>query len=325
MNKIIILLLSAILFSVIFFYFIKPNFHTVIPGKFYRSAQLDAKTLTRYGTEYNVSTVLNLRGENPEDEWYIQEKQAALALKANHVDIKLGSTGLPKIHSVKKLIDILQSQTKPLLFHCLGGADRAGLTSVIVLLLEGKQTISEIEKQVSWFYLVFKKSSVGKLFLMEYKRWLNENNIEHTPAFFLKWVDNGYFDNHGNMFFKIDTINSVMFADKEENKLLIVKLDRETTKAIKISGWTINYLKQTLPKEVKILLNRKPIKNMKSGVIRPGVSEAYGHPVFAHSGWVAEQNINELKDGCYNLRLMFRLMDNRTWVSPTKASICINT
>ena len=325
MKKIIILPLLAILFSVLFFYFIKPNFHTVIPGKFYRSAQLDAKTLTRYGTDYNISTVVNLRGANPEDEWYIQEKQAALELKAKHVDIKLASSGLPKIHSVKKLIDTLQTLAKPLLFHCLGGADRAGLSSVIVLLLEGKQTISEIEKQVSWLYMVFKKRSTGKLFLMEYQRWLDENKIEHTPVYFLTWVDKSYMDDQGNMLYRLDAINNFDFPGKKPEKPPIINLDRGKNNLIKISGWTINYLKQTLPKEVKVLLNQKPIKKMNSTIFRPGIAKKYGHVAFLHSGWSAELDIKELKDGCYNVQLKFTLMDNRTWVSPTKASVCIKS
>lgn len=40
------------------------NFHAVIPGEVYRSAQPLGAALARYRNEYGIRTVLNLRGSN---------------------------------------------------------------------------------------------------------------------------------------------------------------------------------------------------------------------------------------------------------------------
>jgi protein tyrosine/serine phosphatase len=108
MKKIFILLPVLILLWLLLSGFLA-NFHTVIPNKFYRSAQLDAQTLAHYVTDNNIATVINLRGANPKNEWYRQEKQVANELKVKHIDIKLTALGLPKIHLVKQLINALQT------------------------------------------------------------------------------------------------------------------------------------------------------------------------------------------------------------------------
>ena len=49
------------------------NFHEVIPGEMYRSAQLSDGELTMYVKKYNIKSVINLRGENPTKDWYNNE------------------------------------------------------------------------------------------------------------------------------------------------------------------------------------------------------------------------------------------------------------
>ena len=325
MKKIIALPLFALFLWGSYFYYSKTNFHTVIQNKFYRSAQLDVNSLKHTITEHKIATVINMRGTNPEDEWYIQEKQATLSVNAKHVDIKFTAYGLPKISRVKDLINLLQSQPKPILIHCNGGADRAGLASIIVLLLEAKQSLSDIEKQVSWRYLAIKERSTGKLFLAQYRRWLNTHKLQHTTQVFLNWLNHAYIDDHGNMLFTLEQINGVVVADNNEDELPIVYLKRANNKQIQITGWTINYLDKTLPLDVKVLLDRKPVITMLTRISRPGVVKAYGHPEFNNSGWKAIQKTRDLKDGCYDVQLAFTRAINKTWISPTKARVCITS
>ena len=62
-KKIILILLALLLLPIFFLighlgynYFLIDNVHTVIPGKIYRSAQLDKKTLLEYTQKFHFKT-----------------------------------------------------------------------------------------------------------------------------------------------------------------------------------------------------------------------------------------------------------------------------
>src|SRR3954454_9519239 len=46
------------------------NFHAVVPGELYRSAQPTPELITDYHVKYGIKTVINLRGENVGSDWY---------------------------------------------------------------------------------------------------------------------------------------------------------------------------------------------------------------------------------------------------------------
>jgi protein tyrosine/serine phosphatase len=45
------------------------NFHAVVPGELYRSAQLSGSRLERHIQAEGIRTVINLRGPNPGSAW----------------------------------------------------------------------------------------------------------------------------------------------------------------------------------------------------------------------------------------------------------------
>src|SRR5271169_3268916 len=47
------------------------NFHPITPGEAYRSAQMDRDELEYYINKYRLKSILNLRGKNPDSDWYI--------------------------------------------------------------------------------------------------------------------------------------------------------------------------------------------------------------------------------------------------------------
>lgn len=47
------------------------NFHEVVPGELYRSAQLSAGDLVTYAREKDIRSVLNLRGADRGAPWYL--------------------------------------------------------------------------------------------------------------------------------------------------------------------------------------------------------------------------------------------------------------
>ena len=166
------------------------NFHTVIPGMIYRSAQPHPKTLEREIKQYNIKSILNMRGENHSRAWYQNEINVAKKMKIQHYDVKTSAHKLPKISQIKKTIFILQSAPKPILIHCRSGADRSGLASAISVILFAKDpSINTIEHQASWQYCAISPITVGHQFIMNYINWLAAHNLTNSKATFLQWID----------------------------------------------------------------------------------------------------------------------------------------
>lgn len=107
------------------------NFHTVIDRQLYRSAQPDPERLTRYVADFDIHTVVNLRGAHPKSVWY--EAECAAAADAGVVMIDFGMSAseiLPPDRSAE-LMNILRAARKPILVHCKAGSDRTGLVSLL--------------------------------------------------------------------------------------------------------------------------------------------------------------------------------------------------
>ncbi len=128
------------------------NFHPITPGEAYRSAQLDRDELEYYIKEYNIKSILNLRGKNPDASWYIEELTVSSEQNVKHYDIALSESQEPTREDAQKLIEIFRSAPRPLLIHCKAGADRSGLVAAMWKVIVDKEPKSEAEKQLSILY-----------------------------------------------------------------------------------------------------------------------------------------------------------------------------
>lgn len=108
------------------------NFHEVIPGEYYRSAQPSAVQIADYAKRYKIRTIVNLRGASTEA-WYRNETLAAQDLGITHVDFKMSATRELTPERAQELVQLLKDAQKPILVHCQAGADRSGLASVLYL------------------------------------------------------------------------------------------------------------------------------------------------------------------------------------------------
>jgi len=109
------------------------NFHEVLPGQLYRSAQLGPEELGRRIGEYGIRTIVNLRGAQLPGGWYDDEKRLAAQRGVELVDFPMSASKRLTAAQALALVDRLRKAPKPLLVHCLGGADRTGLVSMIYL------------------------------------------------------------------------------------------------------------------------------------------------------------------------------------------------
>ena len=128
------------------------NFHPVVAGEVYRSAQPSGPTLARYQKDHGIRTVINLRGENASSAWYQDEIATSGRLGIRHIDFRMSARrGLTK-KQAWRLIEIMQRAPKPLLIHCESGADRTGLASALYVAAVERLGERAAEAQLSLRY-----------------------------------------------------------------------------------------------------------------------------------------------------------------------------
>ncbi len=128
------------------------NFHTITPGKAYRSAQMDQDELERYIAEYGIQSVINLRGGNTDESWYKEEVNTCRKLGVRHFDLGLSAQEAPSPKDIRLLLAFFASVPRPVLIHCKGGADRAGLAAALWKMVVEGEPKSEARKQLSLRY-----------------------------------------------------------------------------------------------------------------------------------------------------------------------------
>jgi undecaprenyl-diphosphatase len=171
------------------------NFHIVRPGQLYRCGQLPSDHWNSVLKHYGIRTVINLRGQLPDRDWYQAEKQAAERYGVLHLDLALSRHNLPDPDVVEQLFDWHTSVPRPVLIHCQAGADRTCMVVVLWLLLEDDATVSEARAQTGlWFGQLPWRNGARQLqrLLDDYESWLEQHQCSHSSAQFRHWVRQYY-------------------------------------------------------------------------------------------------------------------------------------
>jgi protein tyrosine/serine phosphatase len=122
------------------------NFHEVIAGEYYRSAQLSPKELEKRIEQYGIKSIINLRGGEPGIQYYDQEVAVSDKFGVTYTSFPISAHHQLTDERVQELLTIMKAAPKPLLVHCLSGADRTGLASVIYL----QQVAGVDEETAEW-------------------------------------------------------------------------------------------------------------------------------------------------------------------------------
>lgn len=187
LQRISLAILIVVMTLFLTYMLLRNNIHAVTPGMVYRSAQLSPSRLKRLIEDDGIRTIINLRGANPQFEWYQDELSVARSMGVQHYDIKLSSTHLPTNKQLKRLVQLLEIAPKPILLHCQGGADRTGFASAVWLLLQG-YPLTEAEQAFSILYFVHRSDSIGKQFTPIYRRWLKQHHFKTNAVHFKNWI-----------------------------------------------------------------------------------------------------------------------------------------
>jgi protein tyrosine/serine phosphatase len=132
------------------------NFHTVVAGQLYRSAQPSSAQLERYIRDNGIKTVINLRGSSGNAKWWAEEVAVSDRLGVRHVDFGMSAYKILTADRADKLLAIMRDAPKPILIHCLSGSDRTGLASVLY-----SQQIANVKEDVAETQLSFAFGHVG--------------------------------------------------------------------------------------------------------------------------------------------------------------------
>lgn len=153
------------------------NFHEVVPGEFYRSAQPDRQDVAFYAERHGIRTILNLRDENPDKE--------ALAARAEAerrgirvIDYPISSGAALPVEKAAELAALMREAPKPLLVHCEHGANRTGLASAIYVGAVAGQSELAAELQLSPYYGHVPIQGIGRYEM--YRSW---DRFEETIGF----------------------------------------------------------------------------------------------------------------------------------------------
>jgi hypothetical protein len=170
------------------------NFHSVVRGRVFRSAQLSSAGLEQTVRAYGIRTVINLRGWCGTDPWYLEEIQTTRRLKVAMEDVGLWATQPPPPGEMRHLVEVLDHAAYPILIHCCSGGDRTGLVSVVVLLLQTDTTPEEARQQLRMRYghSPFGSSSCLMRFIDRYTEWLACAGLHHTPGRLRWWIYHKY-------------------------------------------------------------------------------------------------------------------------------------
>jgi len=127
------------------------NFHTVLSGELYRSAQMDPVSLASRVQQYGIKSILNLRGSDP-GAWYQDEVQTADRLGVRHYDYRLSATEEVSLTQMNEIVRLLRDAPKPVLIHCKAGSDRTGLVSALYLLAITGETPAAADRELTIWY-----------------------------------------------------------------------------------------------------------------------------------------------------------------------------
>lgn len=159
--------------------FFTGNVHLVVPGKVYRTAQLDHAGLKKYTKLYGIKTIVNLRGAWKTNHWYQVESRFVKKHRIAYYSPQFSAYILPSKKALLDLVRVIETAPKPMMVHCEGGADRAGMASAIsVILFNDHVALKQIERQVSWHYNAISNRSVGHQLLKNYFAWLKQHHYK---------------------------------------------------------------------------------------------------------------------------------------------------
>jgi len=156
---------------------IHTNFHAIVPGQAYRSAQPSGGDVRAWAEEYGIRSILNLRGtKHPA---HAKERAAADEKGIRIYSYAVSAGRMPSAEELRGILWALENAERPVLVHCRDGADRGGMVSVLAEMAIGDQPFERARRQESIRYLRIddRPNRIGQL-LDDYAQWCKEHGLD---------------------------------------------------------------------------------------------------------------------------------------------------
>ncbi len=135
-----------------------------------------------------IKTIVNLRGERWCGSYWLEQK-ACTKHGLKLVDFQVRSRAAPSKEEIFGARRMLQRIEYPMLLHCKSGADRAGLMSVLYLIVREQVPVEQAKAQLSLKFGHIRQSDTGILDYF-FERYIADN--ANSPIAFFDWVDRVY-------------------------------------------------------------------------------------------------------------------------------------
>ncbi|WP_242467051.1 fused DSP-PTPase phosphatase/NAD kinase-like protein [Ectothiorhodospira shaposhnikovii] len=164
------------------------NFHR-ISGQAWRSGQPSPRHLYQRIPRHGIRTVINLRGDEPDNPMLALEADACERLGVALHHLKLHSRDLPTPEVIHEAHELLHRIAYPVWFHCKSGADRAGLMSTLYLHWMEGVPLTQTGQLRLWPYFHYRWAKTGLLDHF-FEAYLQDTAESSMPL--LEWVDTCY-------------------------------------------------------------------------------------------------------------------------------------
>lgn len=128
------------------------NFHVIAHGQAYRAGQMDSNRLACCIERQGIRSIINLRGEHPEETWYRDEVQVAQSQHVIHRSLALSSAKAVSEQQWREVVHLLRTVPKPVLIHCNGGADRTAFVAATYAAEMANKPVEEAAREFSLWY-----------------------------------------------------------------------------------------------------------------------------------------------------------------------------
>jgi protein tyrosine phosphatase (PTP) superfamily phosphohydrolase (DUF442 family) len=164
---------------------VRHNWRVVEEGKFYGARQMSGSVLEETFEKHGIRTLVNFRGESPDERWYTNEVAACEAAGVAHVNYSWSKSTIPDPESLQSFVELIDQGEAPFLVHCQGGTHRTGVAAAIYLLMNG-QSCDTARGQ---FMQGFNDAPIGQLVdlyetsTMPFREWVSDE----YPALYEAW------------------------------------------------------------------------------------------------------------------------------------------
>jgi len=326
--RLVIIPVAAVLIAIGYFLCSRGDIRPIIPGELYRSGQLTSPELDDAIQTYSLKSIFNLRGKNNGIEWYDMEKNIADGRGVTLRNFSFSAETLPNIAPLINLVNSLKTTERPLLVHCLHGADRTSFVSALILALRDDVPYEHALKQISWRFGVFPGSdSAGPLFFERYEAWLRKTELEHRPERLRSWIRQDYIDGSGNMEYFIDTVQGRKLTSDRREKGWSTTLVSGSA-PVTIEGWAYDRRYNRKIVHMTVALNDTIRAAAQFTRPRPDVARYLELPdddggTGTHLGWIARFDGNDLDPGSYAITLHRDTPEGRTITVSTGCTITV--